>query len=71
MSEMSDLDIKVQNLLAGVPQAQKQAAADLLAQYGSPDLHLCHCTGPAAVEYLRKALPGKVHPAPAGTRIVF
>ena len=34
MNDVKDLNVRVQNLLAQLPENQRQAAADLLVQYG-------------------------------------
>ncbi|HUS92869.1 MAG TPA: MBL fold metallo-hydrolase [Phycisphaerae bacterium] len=44
---------------------------DLLRQYDLHSIYPCHCTGKAAVEALRKSLPGRVHPMAAGSRVIL
>lgn len=46
-----------------------QATVELLQSMGSPMLHPCHCTGPKAIEHLCRALPGRVEPLIAGSRL--
>ena len=57
MGDMKDLDIQVQNLLAAVPENQRQAAASLLAQYGPRFFDLAKAD---AWQYLRRLMAGDV-----------
>jgi hypothetical protein len=55
MGEMKNLDIRIQNLLAGVPESQRQAAAALLVQYGP---RLFEMAQEDAWQYLRRLMAG-------------
>ena len=55
MSDMKDLNIQVQNLLAAVPENQRQAAGELLAQYGPRFFELAQ---EDAWQYLRRLMAG-------------
>jgi len=52
---MTDLQEQIQDLLGKVPAAQKQAAADLLAQYGP---RLFEVAREDAWQYLRRLMAG-------------
>lgn len=55
MSDIKDLDIQIQNLLAAMPDDQRQAAAALLAQYGPRFFELAQQD---AWQYLRRLMAG-------------
>jgi hypothetical protein len=55
MGDMKDLDIQIQNLLAHVPEGQRQAAGALLAQYGPRFFELAQ---EDAWQYLRRLMAG-------------
>jgi len=57
--------------LRNADKAELRATVELLKKYGSPELHPCHCTGREATAFLAAQLPGCVHPASAGTKLVF
>ena len=57
MGDMKDWDIQVQNLLAAVPENQRQAAASLLAQYGPRFFDMAK---EDAWQYLRRLRAGDV-----------
>jgi len=60
MSVMSDLDVKVQNLLACVPEAQRPAASSLVSQYGP---RLFDMAIQDAWAYLRRLMAGDLDAA--------
>jgi hypothetical protein len=55
MADLTDLNTRVQELLAKVPEAQRQAAANLLAQYGP---RLFDLAQEDAWQYLRRLMAG-------------
>ena len=55
MAEMVNLNIRVQELLAGLPEDQRQAAAALLAQYGPRFFELAQ---EDSWQYLRRLMAG-------------
>ena len=55
MGDMKDLDIRIQNLLATVPEPQRQAAAAMIAQYGP---RLFELAREDAWQYLRRLMAG-------------
>ena len=57
VGDMKDLDIRIQNLLATVPEAQRQAAANLLAQYGPRFFEIAQ---EDAWQYLRRLMAGDI-----------
>ncbi|MFH1086415.1 MAG: MBL fold metallo-hydrolase [Chloroflexota bacterium] len=57
--------------LAEVHADELAAIAEALRAEGAPKLYLNHCTGDAARDVLRQALPGRVAPCPAGTMLEF
>jgi hypothetical protein len=52
---MADLNQEVSDLLARVPEAQRQAAGELLSQYGPRFFELAHAE---AWQYLRRLMAG-------------
>ena len=57
--------------LGGAAQAELAGVAKVLENHGRPELHLCHCTGEDAAEYLQNQFGDKVHTIAAGSRIAF
>ena len=55
MVDMTNLNIRVQELLAGLPEDQRQAAAALLAQYGPRFFELAQ---EDAWQYMRRLMAG-------------
>jgi len=55
MGDMKNWDIQIQNLLAHVPENQRQAAAALIAQYGP---RLFEMAQEDAWQYLRRLMAG-------------
>jgi TRAP-type C4-dicarboxylate transport system substrate-binding protein len=54
---MADLNQRIQDLLARIPEAQRQAAASLLAQYGP---RLFELAQEDLLQYLRRLLAGDI-----------
>lgn len=57
--------------LRSASPAELAETAKLLDHYGIENVYPCHCTGAEAVEFLQGALPGRVHPVAAGSRLVL
>ena len=55
--------------LRNAHQEDLEAAADVLERSGSPQLHLCHCTGEEATPYLLERFGDRAHAVGAGSRI--
>jgi len=55
MNDVKDLNVRVQNLLAQLPENQRQAAADLLVQYGPKFFEIARGD---AWQYLRRLMAG-------------
>lgn len=60
MSEIKDMDVRIENLLACVPAQQRQAAALLLADYGP---RLFDLAQEDAWAYLRRLMAGDIEAA--------
>ena len=55
MSDIGDLNMRVQDLLSRLPENQRQAAADLLVQYGPKFFEIAREN---AWQYLRRLMAG-------------